>query len=136
MKKKEIRHTIVLGVFVLIGTILFLIAVFFVGNNETLFQRSFHLYAEFRDAGGLQPGDNVWLSGVKVGTIAGVDITDDSTVYVSIRIQRKYKEFLKNDVIASLSRDGIMGNRILIGLSCIRCDRSWSGQIVNGRGID
>jgi phospholipid/cholesterol/gamma-HCH transport system substrate-binding protein len=114
MKTREKKHNIILGLFVLIGLALFLIAVFFVGNNETLFQRSFLLFAEFRDAGGLQKGDNVWLTGVKVGTISDVDIIDDSTVHVSVRIKRKYRLFVKEDVVASIGRDGLMGNRILV----------------------
>lgn len=113
-KSKETKQNILLGIFVLVGLMLFLIGVFFVGNNESLFQRSFLLHAKFSDAGGLQKGDNVWLTGVKVGTISKVDIIDDSTVYVSIRIGNKFKEFIKEDVVATLGRDGVMGNRILI----------------------
>jgi len=114
MKSIEVKQHALLGLFVLVGTILFLVAVFFVGNNETLFQRSFILYAKFRDAGGLQAGGNIWLTGVKVGTVAEVDIIDDSTVYVAIRIKRKYKNFLKKDATAAIGRDGVMGNRILL----------------------
>ena len=114
MKATEVKHNIALGIFVLIGVALFMIAIFFVGNNDTLFQRSFLLHTEFRDAGGTQTGDNVWLTGVKIGTISDVDIRNDSTVYISMRIKKKYKPFIKDDVVASIGRDGVMGNRILI----------------------
>lgn len=114
MKTQEVKNNIILGIFVLIGTVLFLIAVFFVGNNETLFQRSFVLYTRFTDAGGLQKGDNIWLTGVKVGTVSDVDIVNDSIVHVAIRIKKKYKSAVKKDVSASLGRDGVLGNRILL----------------------
>jgi phospholipid/cholesterol/gamma-HCH transport system substrate-binding protein len=114
MKTAETKRNITVGVFVLIGALLFLIAVFFVGNNETLFQRSFLLNAKFKDAGGLQAGDNVWLTGVKIGTISEVDIEGDNTVRVALRIKKKYQPILKNEVVAAIGRDGVMGNRILL----------------------
>lgn len=103
-----------LGIFVVFGALLFAIATFFVGNNETLFQRSFLLHTEFGDTGGLKKGDNVWLSGVKIGTVSHVDISSDSGVDVTLRIRRKYLDYISKDVQAEIGRDGVMGNRIVI----------------------
>ena len=82
MEKREVARQIRLGVFVLGGIALFLTAVFLIGSENNIFSRTFTIAAVFRNVEGLKPGDNVWLSGVKVGTVSDVRIVKIGRAHV------------------------------------------------------
>lgn len=58
------------GIFVVVGTILLVTALYFVGKQQHLFSKSITLYSVFADVSGLQLGNNVRYSGVNVGTVS------------------------------------------------------------------
>lgn len=114
MKREEIRRNIRLGVLVIVAVLLFLVAVFYVGSENSLFSSGFQLQANFTDVNGLQKGDNVWLSGVKVGTVRDVSIGSNAAVQVSMRINEDLRPYIKKDAAASISSDGLVGNPIVV----------------------
>jgi phospholipid/cholesterol/gamma-HCH transport system substrate-binding protein len=48
-----------------------------------------------------------------VGTVAGVEIITDSTVQVTMLINRDAAKFIKKDALASIGSEGLMGDRIV-----------------------
>jgi len=114
MEKKEIAQEIKLGIFVLTGVALFLISVVFIGSENNIFSRTFHVAAVFKNVEGLKSGDNVWLSGVKVGTVSGVQIISDGRVMVTLSLRDKQNQFIQTDAVASIGSDGLVGNKIVI----------------------
>lgn len=114
MEKKEIAQQIKLGAFVLAGLTLFLIAVFFVGSENNLFSRTFTVPAVFRNVEGLKAGDNVWLSGVKIGTVSEVRIASEGKVIVNLSLKDKQNQFIMSDAVATIGTDGFVGNKIVI----------------------
>ncbi len=110
---KEIRNNIVLGLFVIIGVILLVVAIYFVGSKKNMFSSTFKVVAVFNEVNGLQIGGNVRLKGIDIGTIKSVQIINDSTVVVIMHIETQVKPFLKKNAIASIGTDGLMGNKIL-----------------------
>ena len=48
-----------LGLFISIATAAFLLAIYFVGNKQSLFGRAVPIYAIFKNVNGLQPGNAV-----------------------------------------------------------------------------
>ncbi len=112
--KKEISKKIRLGIFVTLGIAAFILAIYFIGERQQLFRKSFHLSGVFNDVGGLQAGGNVRFSGINVGTIDGISIVSDSSVRVDILISESTRKFIKKDAVARIGSDGLMGNKILI----------------------
>lgn len=114
MKSDEAKQNVKLGIFVSIGIVVFLLAVFFVGNQHSLFNRTFTTYAIFKNVEGLNSGDNVWLSGVKIGTVKDVNIWEEGKVVVKLLLKDKQNEFIKKNATAIIGSDGFVGNKIVI----------------------
>ncbi|HLT75325.1 MAG TPA: MlaD family protein [Ohtaekwangia sp.] len=114
MKSNEVQQSIKLGVFVLVGLVLFFIAVFLVGSENNLFSRTFTAHAVFKNVEGLKQGDNVWLSGVKIGTVKEVRIVKEGRVVVALSLKDRQNKFIKRDATASIGSDGLVGSKIVV----------------------
>jgi phospholipid/cholesterol/gamma-HCH transport system substrate-binding protein len=114
MEKKEITQQVKLGAFVLAGVTLFLVAVFFIGAENNIFSRTYEVAVVFRNVEGLKEGDNVWLSGVKVGTVTGVQIVEQGKVVVTLSLKNNQHEFITKDATAAVGSDGLVGNKIVV----------------------
>ena len=100
------------GMFVTIGLILFAATIYFIGKEQNLFGSTFHLVAQFKSASGLKEGNNVRFSGINIGTVNGVTLTD-SFIIVDLVIKKKVQEFIKTDATATIGSDGLMGDKVL-----------------------
>jgi phospholipid/cholesterol/gamma-HCH transport system substrate-binding protein len=114
VEKKEISQQIKLGAFVLAGIALFLISVFFIGTENNIFSRTFDVSAVFKNVEGLKEGDNVWLSGVKIGRVKDVRIISHGKVIVNLALKNNQSEFIQRDATASIGSDGLVGNKIVV----------------------
>src|SRR5688572_19460760 len=114
METKEIKQNIRLGAFVLGGIALFLIVIFYLGKENNVFSKTFTVSAIFRNVEGLNEGDNVWLSGVKIGTVKHVQIVSDGRVIVSLMLKDKQNQFIKKDATAFVGSDGFVGSKIVV----------------------
>jgi phospholipid/cholesterol/gamma-HCH transport system substrate-binding protein len=112
--KKKISHKVRLGIFVSIGILIFILAIYFIGEKQQLFRSTFRLSGEFKDVAGLQAGNNVRLAGINVGTVDNVSIISDTSVKVEILIDESTRKFIKKDAVASIGSEGLMGNKALI----------------------
>ena len=112
--KKHTSNKIRLGIFISLGITLFIIGIYFIGERQQLFRRTFRVSGIFRDVGGLQAGNNVRFSGINVGTVENISVVSDSSVRVKILIDETTRRFIKKDAIASIGSEGLMGNKILI----------------------
>jgi phospholipid/cholesterol/gamma-HCH transport system substrate-binding protein len=109
----ETRNTLRLGLFVTIGMVLLIIAVYFIGSKRNMFSSTFYVFASFSDVNGLQKGDNVRFRGITVGTVKSIDMQNDSSVKVTMIFEEKMKPFIKKNAIASIITDGLMGNKMV-----------------------
>jgi phospholipid/cholesterol/gamma-HCH transport system substrate-binding protein len=117
--KKTIMKTatgnkIRLGIFVTISIALFIVGVYFIGQKQQMFSRTFHISGVFKDISGLQIGNNVRYSGINVGIVEDIQQVTDSTVKVDMQIEEKTRKFMKKNAKAIIGSDGLMGNKIMI----------------------
>jgi len=110
---KGSRATIV-GIFIFLGIAIFIIAVLTLGGQQKTFEKSLTVQAVFDDVQGLQKGNNVWFSGVKIGTVKNLSFFQNSQVRVDINIERKAQEYIRKDAKAKISTDGLIGNKIIV----------------------
>ena len=60
--ERSAGETIRLGIFVVIGTALLVVAAYLIGNRQNMFGSTFTIHAVFRNVSGLQQGNNVRYS--------------------------------------------------------------------------
>ncbi|MEJ7646307.1 MAG: MlaD family protein [Chryseolinea sp.] len=114
METQEFKQNLKLGVFVFAGLLLFCVALFYIGKENTVFNRTFTISAVFKNIEGLKEGDKVWLSGVKIGTVKHVQIVSEGQVVVAMSLRDKQNEFIKENATAFIGSDGLVGNKIVV----------------------
>jgi phospholipid/cholesterol/gamma-HCH transport system substrate-binding protein len=112
--KKGTGNTIRLGAFISLGIAVLILGIYFIGERQQLFRRTFRVSGVFRDVAGLQEGNNVRFSGINVGTVDNISIVSDTSVKVEILISESTRKFIKKDAVASIGSEGLMGNKTLI----------------------
>ena len=108
------KRAIIVGVFVFAGLVFLLAGVLIVGNLRETFNRKMELVSLFDDVSGLQPGNNVWFSGVKIGTVGSLNFHGKSQVEVSMNVAIKARTYIRKDAKVKISNDGLIGNKILV----------------------
>jgi phospholipid/cholesterol/gamma-HCH transport system substrate-binding protein len=111
--EKTVTQKISLGFFVIIGLIIFVLAIYFIGDKQKMFGRTNHLTAVFNNVNGLQLGNNVRYSGINVGTVRGIEMVNDTVIRVDMIIDDAILKHIKKDAIATISSDGLVGNMII-----------------------
>jgi phospholipid/cholesterol/gamma-HCH transport system substrate-binding protein len=106
------------GLFVIIGGILFIMAMYLIGAKQNLFGNIFKISANFHNVNGLMVGNNVRFGGINVGTIRDIELVNDSTITVVMMIEKNTQKFIKKNTLASVGTDGLMGNK-LVNLSAV-----------------
>lgn len=102
-----------LGLFTIVGLLLFIVAIYYIGNNKNMFGATFGLNTKFKNVGGLKVGNNVLFSGINIGTVDRIEFLSDSAVSVHLIIKEEVQKFIKIDAIASIGSDGLMGDKVL-----------------------
>ncbi|QBZ98516.1 MlaD family protein [Flavobacterium sangjuense] len=102
-----------LGMFVIIGVLLFIIGIYFIGKNRNLFGETFQLKANFSTVSGLKVGNNVRFSGINIGSVKAIEFVSDTSVVVIVVIKEEVRKYIKTDAMASIGSDGLMGDKVL-----------------------
>jgi phospholipid/cholesterol/gamma-HCH transport system substrate-binding protein len=103
-----------LGMFIAVGLAIFVIAIFFIGRQQNLFNPVFKVTTNFQNVSGLLVGNNIRYSGINVGIVDNITIINDSTVQVDLLIRKNVQQFIKADSQAGIGSEGIIGDRVLI----------------------
>lgn len=114
MRESPNRRAVIVGLFVFIGLIFLVSGVLMVGNLHETFKKKMTVTSFFDDVNGLQAGNNIWFSGVKVGTVKAIQFHSRNAVEVTMRIDVKTQEYIRQDAKVKISTDGLIGNKILV----------------------
>lgn len=114
MDKHTEKFKVRLGLFIIGGIALFVLAIFIIGKQQNLFNPVFKLTTTFRNASGLQVGNNVRFTGINVGTVDDIRIVNDSTVRVDMLIKKNVQQFIKSDCEVAIGSEGLIGDRLLV----------------------
>ena len=113
MMKKTSKEKLKLGLFVVIGLLLFVLAIYLIGANQNMFGKKVTISANFNNVNGLLLGNNVRYSGINVGNVKAIKMVNDSTINVTMNIEEKMLKHIKKDAIATIGTDGLVGNMIV-----------------------
>jgi len=111
--KKTAKEKLELGVFVIIGLLIFIVSIYFIGQRQNIFAKTFSISTNFNNVNGLINGNNVRYSGINVGTVKAITMINDSTINVVMVIEEKMINHIKKDAIATIGTDGLVGNMIV-----------------------
>jgi phospholipid/cholesterol/gamma-HCH transport system substrate-binding protein len=114
MNESPNRRAVIVGLFVFFGLLFFLAGILIVGDLRETFKNKMKVVSLFDDVGGLQKGNNIWFSGVKIGTVSNLDFFGESQVEVSMKIDIKAQQYIRKNAKVKISSDGFIGNKILV----------------------
>jgi phospholipid/cholesterol/gamma-HCH transport system substrate-binding protein len=108
------KRAVTVGIFIFLGIVFLVVGIMAIGNVRKTFVKTIMVTAVFDDVEGLKIGNNVWFSGVKVGTVKRMEFVDKSQVKVTIRIEENAGTHIRKDAKAKISSEGLIGNKIIV----------------------
>jgi len=111
--EKSNSQKVYLGIFVIISTLLLISILYFIGNKQNVFGKTFRVSAVFNNVNGLILGNNVRYSGINVGTVKRIEMINDTTICVDMVVENKYLNHIKKNAIAGISSDGLVGSMVI-----------------------
>src|SRR5947207_15716536 len=111
---RQTNRSVIVGLFIFFGLAILLSAVLILGSQKKAFEKTITLSAVFNDVSGLQNGNNVWFSGVKIGTVKGVKLISGDRVEVQMRVEARSQDFIHKDAKVKIGSDGLIGNKIVM----------------------
>lgn len=111
--EKSINQTLKLGIFIILGTIFFILGVYFIGKKQNIFGNTYNIYAVFNNINGLKPGNNVRYSGIIVGTVKEIVMVSDTVIVVKIAIEKEIAKHITKNAKGAITSDGLVGSMII-----------------------
>jgi phospholipid/cholesterol/gamma-HCH transport system substrate-binding protein len=117
-QRKEIQWAqLRVGVTVTVCLIILVLGVFLVSGQIGFITRRYTLRAYFSTAAQLRPGSQVDLTGIPVGTVKSVDISDSQdprrAVKIEISVSRQYQDEIRQDSVVNETNAGLLGETYL-----------------------
>ncbi len=108
-----IAQKIKLGMMVIGGALLFTLAVYLIGDRQSLFQKSFEVSSVFKSVRGLRLGDNVRYLGIDAGNVKSIEMINDTSIRIIMKLDVKTMKFIKKNAVAKISTDGLVGDMVV-----------------------
>lgn len=104
------------GVFVLSAVIVLLFLLFSTIKSQNIFEEQFTVYSKLKSAEGINTETIVQISGIEVGKVSFIEITDDNQILLTMRIFKQFHKLLRTDskVKVSSLNVAIIGKSIIV----------------------
>ena len=105
-----------IGVLVLAAILLFVGFVLSIGRRSALFEERYSLWASFTSAEGLAIGAPVRLGGVPVGNVTRIAFgrdPKDRGIVVTMAVEQRVQDRIREDSVASIGTIGLVGDKVL-----------------------
>jgi phospholipid/cholesterol/gamma-HCH transport system substrate-binding protein len=104
-----------LGAFIFVTLAILAAGVFTIGSKAYLFRSTYRLKTQFDNVAGLAPGAAVQVGGVYSGTVHSIELPHrpGDKVIVVVDLDRSTHEIIKQDSMASIETEGLLGNQYL-----------------------
>lgn len=109
MYVKKYSMELFVGVFVLIGLLCVGYLTIRLGKMEFFSNSGYTIIAKFSSTTGLRSGANVEIAGVSVGKVVKIELDDEYTSRVSMRIRDGVK--ISGDTGAAIKTSGLIGDK-------------------------
>src|ERR1700744_219374 len=95
MSEVNVRKRTAVGLFISIGLLILIGAVFTIGGQHKAFVKAIRLHIIFDNVQGLQPGNNIWLSGMKVGTVKSIGFYGNSQGAAVFNVEKQAQTHIR-----------------------------------------
>jgi phospholipid/cholesterol/gamma-HCH transport system substrate-binding protein len=104
-----------LGAFIVITLAILVAGVFIIGSKQYLFSSTYQLKAQFDNVVGLDAGGDVRVGGVHSGTVRYIVLPHrpGERVTVVMDLGKSTHEIIKQDSVATIETEGLLGNQFL-----------------------
>jgi phospholipid/cholesterol/gamma-HCH transport system substrate-binding protein len=104
-----------LGAFIVATLAVLAAGVFIIGSQEYLFRSTYQLKAQFDNVAGLAVGADVEVGGVHSGNVHSIKLPHEpgDKVIVVMDLDKSTKEIIKQDSVASIETEGVLGNQFV-----------------------
>src|SRR6202171_268031 len=101
-----------LGAFIIATLGILAAGIFLIGSKQYLFTSTYRLKAQFATVVGLDPGADVRVGGVHIGTVRGIELPNKPAdkITVLMDLQRSTHDIIKQDSVAAIETEGLLGN--------------------------
>ncbi|WP_439882244.1 MlaD family protein [Pontibacter sp. MBLB2868] len=108
------KPTVIVGIFVFLAIVILVAGIFTLAGQQKRLISTIDVKAIFDDVAGLKTGNNVWFSGVKIGTIKKISFYGDSQVEVTMRIEESAQQYIRENSVARISSESFIGNKNIV----------------------
>ena len=91
------------GVFVLSAIAVLVFLILSTIKSQNIFEESFVIYGKLKSAEGLSTETIVQVSGIEVGKVSELNITDDNHIMLTMHIYNRFNKLLRTDSIIGVS---------------------------------
>jgi len=113
LKDKDKRFKfleIKVGVMAAVAIVGIIVIFVLVGMQKDLFTAKYRIYFVSESAAGLKAALPVRLSGFKIGRVGKIELIEEAKVRVTLEINRKYEQWLREGSTARLAKEGLIGD--------------------------
>jgi phospholipid/cholesterol/gamma-HCH transport system substrate-binding protein len=122
-----------LGAFIVITLAILVAGIFIIGGKQYLFSSTYQLKAQFDNVVGLDAGGDVRVGGVHSGTVHNIELPHKpgDKVTVVMDMTKSTHEIIKQDSVASIETEGLLGNQFLaISMGSPGSRGVWDGDTI------
>jgi phospholipid/cholesterol/gamma-HCH transport system substrate-binding protein len=104
-----------LGAFIVVTLAILVAGVFIIGSKQYLFSSTYQVRAQFSNVAGLDTGADVRVAGVHSGVVHSIELPHKpgEQVTVVIDLGKSTHEIIKQDSVATIETEGMLGNQYL-----------------------
>lgn len=99
----------IVGLFVLFGIAMLLIMLFGATKTQDLFEERITLFGVLESAEGITKGTIVKLSGIQVGEVVSIDISENNNIVATLEVLSRFQSLLRKDSTAKVGRLSVLG---------------------------
>lgn len=114
MSNSKNKRAVTVGIFIIAGLTLLVSGILVIGNLHSTFTKKVTVFTVFDNVNGLEAGDNILFSGVKIGTVKNVEFHGSSQVKVILNINADAVIYIRRDAKVQIGTDGLIGNKVLV----------------------
>ncbi|MBI5562615.1 MAG: MCE family protein [Deltaproteobacteria bacterium] len=89
------------------------VIIILIGIQKDIFTHKYHISFTSESGAGFNEGMPVKLSGFKIGRIQKIELTDAARVKVTLEINRKYEQWVRNNSFARMGKEGLIGDTFI-----------------------
>jgi len=109
------NRDLTVGVFLIVGVVLFTVGIFLIGSQRQTFSRNFDVYTQFSDLNGLMKGAKVQVAGSAAGEVRDILVPEspDGRFRLRLKIDERFHSMVRADSVAVISTEGVIGDKFV-----------------------